>query len=1369
MSDRQAPAPHLLVPISMEALVVEDQSLGSWSDLSIDFSRLYRGDILGSQLTPALFNRMNCPHDPGVHLHWTLPEAMRRGGNRLVQARSMAKAQRLLADRFVEAADDAERPRLAQRLCAISSRLTALVGGTTLAAEQTRTIEQLTAATGDAARKRLAKTVTQIGQQLADLAAHEAQGAPQFPVLPNRWLVQRIWRIPNAKTFSLRAWVVESDYRYNTDGETAVSESITIPWIEAPALFDYVGKCFDYPGWREGQEPARRVELTALGYGDPSFTAYYSSCKSVLGFHDALADVTPDTALTYLVVGWYSDPVNDILQRFDLQELQWACSPLPEAASYPTRTLCHGAIYDIQWKRKNRNGDRYSSKIPLLTKENCTVALGNTSTEALAVLLAHTLGNPKLETILTAFTDDVQPTDTDYRAMEARLHQSRFASAPGGAQFTIQKKQAEPGQPLTATDATLPEALEATLTSLNALKRECDRQERELESMRWELHATWNKWARQYREDNREPAALTTILERKKTSTQAHAQALTQNTTALNQQYQAIDAILSRQFPDLEIGTRVTAPFWRPNDPTVLVSASGLSASNANTSHRDDGAQASLRCRVSGQEATRLIVNIPNGQTGVRVSAEQVLQVKDPGLFAEPSALPQGIRSLLHETLVLAPFYAEAIAEQAYRNAGLQTRPGKDRLLAQIQQWQRTQPSAMGVATAQPVSCEHGMAPALVALRDWDGNPWLPLFLEWEVSWYPSADKLEQVLDAWEFSREQNEFHWRGGIPAGDPVHIYQGYSIVSPNTARILQDRLDQYNKSRRNHALDQVITQLGDMNLLAQPLRGLHDAFLMRDQILRPQPINPGIFYGAQVSPKDPIAALIAGLHDFSSPDPEKPFFPIRAGHLKLLRVSIVDTFGQRVDVPLPQPIRSTNMTPPGPGMEAWSQLSPRFAQPMRLQWDWVSAMNPPETLPTNSPICGWIVPNHLDANLLIYDASGASLGVLQKILRPAGATTSQDAKAFFWVPMPGTAHRPETILNPELKFVVQWVERLGPDHGTAFWNLLDDAMARTDPGEPEQDPLLSVLLGRPLAVVKASVRLEWGGLPAADQSLDRIGTYDTHGFPTINFPVAIGDATNARDGVVGFFVHDPASHITTPLYMAAGTASLPGLPIAGTIEYKDTHRFLDCETPVTLTLLMDPRAMVHVTTGVLPKAVLELPSRVRSAAKSAQEAFFQVAPLLSPGDDVTMPTPSDDFGKWSWAYRPQVTLWKEADTMTAATDRAGFSPRPQQLSEGWLTLKMNPVSILSFWVKEGLQEVALHTNVTLTWVLQGGDRLVLVANDREDEPVKVWENQPLPDQYRVQIHADTTYTLILLNKDHSRAERRLTIRLSKGIDHG
>lgn len=1374
----------LLVPIGLEALVVENADLGEWSDLTVDFSRLYQGDILGSQLTPTLFNPRTCPHDPGVHLHWTLPDAMRRGGNRLVQARSMARAQRVLADRSATAMDDTERTRLIQRLLALGRRLTTLVGGATLGAEQTTAIEQLAMAPDKKARKQIAKTVIRIGQQLANVLEHEAGGAPQFPALPNRWLVQRIWREPNAKEISLKAWVVESDYRYRTDGETAVSGAITVPLFGALPLFDYIGKHFDYPGWYEGQEPADRVELTALGYGDPAFTASYSSCKSVFGFHDALDGVTPNTALSYLVVGWYSNPAKDILQGYDLEELGWACSPPPKGESYPTRTLCHGAIYDIQWKRTGGNGEAYKAKRPGLTKDDCTVAIGNTSSEALAALLAKKLDKPSLEPLLSAFIDDALPTTTNYKAMEARLQQSRFASSAGGTQFSIQKNGAAQDPPAPATDATLPQALEQALTSLNALQRDCDRQERELESMRWELQATWNKWAHQYREDHAEPVALTPILEREKSHTQATAQALTDKHTTLDRQYEALATLLFQQFPDLELGKTLTSPWWRPNDPTLLVSAPGLSPSNAQRGGQRGGAQETLLCRVAGQEATTLLVNIPNGQKGVNVSAEQVLKMRDPGLFAEPLAIPQGIQRLLHEALLLDPTHAEAIADQAYRNAGrnagLQTRLGKEKLLAQVRQWQRTPLSLTGKPPDQPVTCLNGSAPALLALRDWDGNPWLPLFLEWQVSWRPSYQRVEDVLEKWEFVRETDEFRWNGDGQTAYSPQIYQGYSIVSPNTASILEERLKQYSGNTQKKEFETILALVGQMHILAQPLRGLHDAFLMRDQILRPQPINPEIFPSEDApspavtaippaSPLDPIAALLAGLQNFSLPAPNTPFFPIRAGHLHLLQIGIIDAFGQRVNVPLTQLLRTASLTPSGAPMEPLIQLSPRFSQPARLRVDWIPAENPPETLPANSPICGWIIPNHLDANLLFYDASGTPLGVLQKILRATGTPAAQHEKAFFWVPMPGTSHRPETIHNPELKFVVQWLAGLGADNGAAFWNLLDDAMAKTDPGEPEHDPLLSVLLGRPLALAKASVQLELDGLPATDQRLEKIGTYDSHGFTTITFPMSLGDATETRDGVIGFFVHDTASQISAPLYAAAGAPMLPGLPIAGTIEYKHSHPVLDCETPVRLTVLMDPRAMVHVSTGVLPKRVIELPSQVRSAAKSAQEAFFQVAPLLSPGGDVTMPTPSDDFGKWSWAYRPQVTMWKETDTMTAATDRGGFSPRPQEISEGWLKLKMNPVSILGFWVKEGLQDVAPNTNVTLAWALQGGDRLVLLAGTREDEPLKVWESQPLPGQYGVHIQADTTFTLLLFNKDNSRAERRLSIRLSKGIIHG
>ncbi len=785
---------------------------------------------------------------------------------------------------------------------------------------------------------------------------------------------------------------------------------------------------------------------------------------------------------------------------------------------------------------------------------------------------------------------------------------------------------------------------------------------------------------------------------------------------------------------------------------------------------------------MTGQEITAITVDIPNGEQGIRVSADKIFQIQGAVPIDAPG-LPQGIGRLLREALLLDPENADAIAEQAYINAKLQTRIDKDSLIEQIKQVQRNPPTATEEASGTSTARVEGFSPALMALRDWDGNPWLPLFLEWEVSWRSSYAKLDKILENWQLAREDGEFRWTGKAPAkSEDGKIYSGFTIVSPNAAWNLQERLEKYNENKQDQNISQVITQLGEMNILAQTLGGLHNAFIMRDQILQPRPINPRIFFEPpKEDPKDPIIDFIRGMNNLVSPDPDKPFFPIRAGHLKLTKLSIVDAFGQTVEIPITQLIRASSLMPmpqpQGTGAEEFVQLSPRFAQPLRLRFDWVPAENPPGTYPVNSPVCGWVIPNHLDHNLMFYDANGSPLGVLQKILwlTAAGGTggvSDQDAKAFFWVPMPGASQRPETIHNPELRDFVQFLEKMDADTGDAFWNLLDDALAKTDPGEPEHDPLLSILLGRPLALTRASLKLELDGLPATDQNMQKIGKNDTGGFTRAKFPVCLGDAANDRDGLIGFFIHDSNAGVSAPFYAAAGATvlpGLPGLPVSEVIEYKDSHDFLDCETPVALTLLMDPRAMVHLTTGILPKRSVELPSRVSSAAKSAKEAFFQVAPLISPGGDVSMPIPSDDFGKWSWAYRPQVTMWKEADTITATSDRAGFHPSPQELSEGWLKLKMNPVAILSFWVKEGTLEVSMNTNVTLAWVLQGGDRLTLLANENEKEPVKVWDASPLPEQYRVQVKADITYTLILLNKDNSRAEKRLTIRLAKGNSHG
>ncbi len=105
-------------------------------------------------------------------------------------------------------------------------------------------------------------------------ARHEGHDKPVQPCIPNRWLVQRLSYAAGGATISSTAWVVESDYVSDT------AQSGGSPWIFfSPSLeVKYVGRTVPLEQWQETQS-AYRFELTASGWGDPSFAAYYPAME----------------------------------------------------------------------------------------------------------------------------------------------------------------------------------------------------------------------------------------------------------------------------------------------------------------------------------------------------------------------------------------------------------------------------------------------------------------------------------------------------------------------------------------------------------------------------------------------------------------------------------------------------------------------------------------------------------------------------------------------------------------------------------------------------------------------------------------------------------------------------------------------------------------------------------------------------------------------------------------------------------------------------------------------------------------------------------------------------------------------------------
>ena len=397
----------------------------------------------------------------------------------------------------------------------------------------------------------------------------------------------------------------------------------------------------------------------------------------------------------------------------------------------------------------------------------------------------------------------------------------------------------------------------------------------------------------------------------------------------------------------------------------------------------------------------------------------------------------------------------------------------------------------------------------------------------------------------------------------------------------------------------------------------------------------------------------------------------------------------------------------------------------------------------------MCGWVLPNHMEHSLGIYSASGQPLGAFQERLKRAVGD-----KAYYWVPFPGVEYETDGPPGDDaLGAFFDWVGGLGAEPGDTFSALLSESIQATDHRVPEEDPGISVLVGRPLALVRARLRLESPGLPAHSPELKGPVLPNaiekaivTRGFEKVAWPVRVGDHRARNDGVVGVFRCSSSGTPEGPFYPTwGGDEDKP--TVFGTQDFS-----LNCEAPVRLIILMDPQARAHAAIGALPRVHLELPADVFSGAKRVRDVFFQTAPVLGESDTPSMPRPSDDYGEWSWAWRPDVTTgWKEDPALIEATDRGGFSGIWPAIAEGWLKLRIASVKVVSFWVREGNQ-VPPKTNIHLAWSLQNAETLALESSEdgKHFVSVKRWTEQPLPRELGVQVGRAITYRLIATADD-------------------
>jgi hypothetical protein len=1185
----------------------------------------------------------------------------------------------------------------------------------------------------------------------------EETGATDFELIPNRWLIVRISEGADA---GLKAWLIESDYVGN-DGTTPYLDPKATTADQAQPVL--IGGVREFAAV-ESAASTGRLFLKAVAPGSVLFSAYAPAVQNVLSFRDSLNNINAGT-FTYTVTGWYSDPTQDPLkdsgweqqkenpERYSNKKFDWiVCAT---SANLPNRTLLHALVHKVPW---DRSGDNVpATNYPKDTANTVKVSIGNTAIDAIAGLMSVQKG-PRYGDLLAALQygllDDFDVPGSAEQ-LNAAIRQHWFAPSPGGTLWTITSSERPEGAfPEPPTDAE-----KSALATLNAAQNNLDREQRILESMQMRLYSLWWKSGYLPRVD-KIPAPIGTGKDRAKKyewyqeqlnqhvddqrvcagtdpeqqswyfcKVKAQWNRVEQLKPVVANAKSAVEALLppdpakpdkkKRQLKSVNL-----PQFFHPNDPVVLITGLGRST-------KFDPSRG-VMCRLVSQTIAELTVDgtlfstIAGRGTDIRA---KIPQLQDP-----KNLLPIGVQQLHTESVLLTPGL-------------LTTRIGKSRN-AIVDAIDKLPKLPGPTPDARFASSDYSR-------EEWR-QPWVPLLLDWNVTIMkgpaytpPKNDEpySEFRKDRWTF--DGTDYVWNDTTKATaddfsehDTQIQAKGRTFITPQLAFTFAAQLKEYVQKHKDQdptltELLPLVRELETQDILSQRLSGLLG--MMVERAYR-QTLHPTGEIGRLLDKNHPAPPLP---NPNALAPPILDFAPMSGVFFVVNKLAVIDTFGRMVNVMVSNfstsgtdpnknqyfyPFTGRGLTPlklklpertlipiskpPAPGnkksndaTEQMLQLLPRFLQDSRLLFRLVSNEGRNENIhlaASANPICGWVVPNHLDRSLALYAPDGSAWGELFLSLRHDPGPPLSEKSVPVWQPDPTNPNAPKTldaIPNAYVRGLLQTLTgRASSDGGNAFNAFLrsiDETMWTIDSRGDRQDQNLAVMVGRPLAIVRAEMALCLRGLPYTNQDWERtfinpdfknsekphaIGT-ENGGVFTHSWEVRLGSATLPEDGLIGYFVDDPtdaaknfsafnciAPRPDTPsdfVRKIGAPNSYPMLrPVDDSVAAWDPRQ----NQVARLSLLVDPRYRVHAYTGLLPVLELEIPDEFVTAPLQKISYMFRVGPLLTPPEEVRTSLPFGVRGVWSWFDK----LTNSSAPVFAINEGAVLTGSPQVSKEGWLNFK-------------------------------------------------------------------------------------------------
>lgn len=1106
---------------------------------------------------------------------------------------------------------------------------------------------------------------------------------PEYPKVPTRWVVSRLWsEVNRPDALMCKHWVVESDaLELKCSPEKFNDRSLTYPdFNDIKKPYRMLGRSYDMD--QKVENPSGRLQpFTAIGPGNPAYSAMYSYCVNVFGFYDDLlgADGSrlKNINLSYVIRGVYSDD-------YALVESHDACQDIfgwqpPEQLSYPATAALHGVVTDMQWQD---DATDYNGPV-IRNLAMPKLAVGNTSVEALSALYHGRKKNNEslLRYLLYDQSHKLLKLNGFYKS-DYTIHELRFQNIVEKNLYQLQN------QMTSKTYEEIPEISEIDqilFRNLQAKKQEKYTIDFDINSKRSEIYDLWCKYMLKalVTDPYQKEAAKKwmTVYEQKITEAIQQLKKTEQDRLNLETELIHLEGQLKNALKDqYDVHLNADSRYYAPNSPVLLLS--GAQRGTVLSQSNESGEPVLLKCRVPMNVVKTLSVKFE--LRGVKyetaVNASDLLtpeKIKGilPEIFLEGTLLSlsssRKIAEIIGESLRLLPFTPQEleIVNQAVQAA--QKKPFEQRNEGASEGIFERTPQRRSESTTEDTT---EVFPDPIAMNDWK-PPWNPIMLCWRGLYYPDLNLVSDrpTLEKWKFNGM--DYVYNGPMMDTQKPVTIEGRILLTPHVS----DQLKAMVKKHFGGEIPEELEGLSQLDCLSQVLDGFNNRFLM-DQLSLRFPIV--VFEKGSAALANQVQEVLSGF-DYEQPIFNSFYSPLRGGFFKFDQLRLIDTFSQFQNVDCRQYAIAEDLRPTSEVLGQYIMLPPRFIQATQLDFQWINARNQTVcdfNLP-DSPICGWMIPNRTDQSLLIYDERGNMLGSLIVTGFKGDSVQWRCAPGVLPTPSGSVAARlsdplPERM-NPEMKaFLSEMLRRsqvLKEDVLTPFLKLTDSALWDIQNFESAGEGGLSLFAGKPLVLVKANMKLKQMGPPEKFKLLESntkvpVPIPDTS-IKNFKMPLWIGETQHTEDGVVGFFLKDGLSEYNQ--FNSAFVAE------DSTTNYMKKNNQIeiaadDQSMGTQVALVMDPMASIHLISGFLPVSEKRIPKdRIEFAMNNLYLTFYTGPMLLGEGTSV-MPLTNIPNREWAFIYPSGDGGWYETKNLQPANGNAFLSKEPIRAVEGWLKLK-------------------------------------------------------------------------------------------------